>query len=233
MTSTLDTDEVADQPSRTGAPRRPLILIAAAVAMLLVGAAIGMLITTARNDASGPPATDSVDVGFAQDMQVHHLQAVTMAGIARDKATDSVVRVLAIDIESGQQAQVGMMYGWLSLWEQPTFPERATHLAWLPSAGHGHDGPAGGVKTMPGMATTAELAKLRSLSGRELDVYFLQLMLRHHQGGLPMARYAAEHAGQSVIRNLADKIVKAQTHDNTVMTAMLADRGAQPLPPPN
>lgn len=28
---------------------------------------------------------------------------------------------------------------------------------------------------MPGMASTDELARLRSLSGRELDVYFLQL----------------------------------------------------------
>jgi uncharacterized protein (DUF305 family) len=103
----------------------------------------------------------------------------------------------------------------------------------MPGNGHDHTGTAQGVATMPGMATTAELTKLRTLSGRELDVYFLQLMLRHHQGGLPMARYAAEHAGQSVIRNFAGKIATAQTNDLALMTDMLAERGAQPLPAPN
>ncbi|MFL6118368.1 DUF305 domain-containing protein [Actinophytocola sp.] len=60
-------------------------------------------------------------------------------------------------------------------------------------------------------------------------VYFLQLMLRHHQGGLPMARYAAEHAGVGVVRNLVDKIVRAQTHDSRVITDMLTKRVAVPL----
>ena len=236
MTTTIDTGEATtatdDGPPRPGS-RRVLILTVAALVMLLVGAAIGMLITTARTDAYGPPGSDSVDVGFAQDMQVHHLQAVTMAGIVRDKTTDPKVRTLAFDIESLQQTQIGMMSGWLNLWERPLFPERGTHLAWLPTAGHGHDAATNGMATMPGMATTAELNRLRTLSGRELDSYFLQLMLRHHQGGLVMARYAAQHAGQSVIRNLADKIVLGQTNDNILMTQMLAERGTQPLPAPN
>ena len=40
------------------------------------------------------------------------------------------------------------------------------------------------------MATDAELAKMRTLTGRALDIDFLQLMLRHHQGGSAMAQYA-------------------------------------------
>ena len=47
---------------------------------------------------------------------------------------------------------------------------------------------------MPGMATEDELANLRALSGTAFDVEFLRLMIRHHQGGLDMAQYAAEHA---------------------------------------
>lgn len=95
---------------------------AAALAFLLVGAAGGMLIALPRSAQSGPPGAGSIDVGFAQDMSVHHLQAVTMAGWARDHSADPAIRVLAFDIESTQQAQVGMMAGWLNLWSQPTLP---------------------------------------------------------------------------------------------------------------
>ncbi len=85
---------------------------------------------------------------------------------------------------------------------------------------------------MPGMATNAEISKLRSLKGRESDIYFLQLMIRHHQGGAPMMEYAAEHANNPVVRNFAGKMAQTQAAEVAVMTQMLAERGASPLPPP-
>jgi uncharacterized protein (DUF305 family) len=36
-----------------------------------------------------------------------------------------------------------------------------------------------------------------------------------------------------VVRNLADKMVSAQTHEVRVMTDMLDEHGAEPLPAPN
>ena len=47
--------------------------------------------------------------------------------------------------------------------------------------------------SMPGMASPEELNELWTKSGKEFDVLFLQLMIRHHQGGVMMARYAALH----------------------------------------
>ncbi len=85
---------------------------------------------------------------------------------------------------------------------------------------------------MPGMATTAEIQKLQGLKGTESDTYFLQLMIRHHQGGAPMMAYAAEHATNPVVRNFAGKMAQSQAAEIVVMTQMLAERGAQPLPPP-
>ena len=84
---------------------------------------------------------------------------------------------------------------------------------------------------MPGMATPAEMARLRSLSGRALDVYFLQLMIRHHQGGVPMAREGADRASVGYVPNLATKIAAAQTAETATMEQMLRTRGRQPLPP--
>jgi uncharacterized protein (DUF305 family) len=216
--------------------RRAIVLGVAALVVLLVGAAVGMLITLASVRSSSPDAA-SVDVGFAQDMRVHHLQAITMAGIERDKTTDPDLHTLAFDIESTQLAQVGTMSGWLTVWGQPELSDPGKgYMAWMAAASHFHNGGAatqsGGVTAMPGMATPEELTKLKSLSGKDLDIFFLQLMLRHHQGGLAMAQYAAEHAGVGYVRNLASKIVSAQQAEVTLMTNMLSARKATPLPAP-
>ncbi|AZG44770.1 DUF305 domain-containing protein [Gordonia insulae] len=85
---------------------------------------------------------------------------------------------------------------------------------------------------MPGMATTAEMNRLRSLRGTEADVYFLQLMLRHHEGGVPMMEYAADPANVSedYVRNLATAMKATQDKEITVIEQMLAERNAAPLP---
>jgi uncharacterized protein (DUF305 family) len=54
-------------------------------------------------------------------------------------------------------------------------------------------------------------------------------MLRHHQGGKFM-QYAADHAANPVVGNFAGKMLEAQTSEASVMTQLLALRGAQPLP---
>lgn len=106
-----------------GTPRWMRLLITGGVmlAVLLLGAAAGMVI---RGDGGGPTThgPDSVAVGFGQDMTVPHRQAVVMAGIARDRSTDPAVRALAYDIELNQQAQIGRMQGWLSLWDASPSP---------------------------------------------------------------------------------------------------------------
>ncbi|WAC54889.1 DUF305 domain-containing protein [Gordonia sp. SL306] len=85
---------------------------------------------------------------------------------------------------------------------------------------------------MPGMATTAEMDRLRSLRGAAADVYFLQLMLRHHEGGLHMMEYAADPANVSedYVRSLATAMKQTQDKEIAVIEQMLAERGAAPLP---
>jgi uncharacterized protein (DUF305 family) len=63
-------------------------------------------------------------------------------------------------------------------------------------------------------------------------VFFLQLMLRHHEGGLEMAEYAAQHAAKGFVRNLAEKIVESQENESKLMRELLAQRGGKPLPSP-
>ena len=86
---------------------------------------------------------------------------------------------------------------------------------------------------MPGMATPAQMNKLESLHGKALDVLFLQLMIHHHQGGLPMARYALAHAKDASVRLLAGVMVSAQSAEIIQMEQTLRTLGASSLPPPS
>jgi len=231
------TEQDAEQDTRQDAGQhrgvtatRAVVVTVAVLAVLLLGAAVGLLIKLPGSDTSAAPAKDSVDVGFAQDMAVHHLQGVTMANTARDKTTDPAIRQLAFDIESTQVEQVGRMKGWLTLWGMPEQSADGTHMEWMDSSSHHSSSNAGTTGLMPGMATSEELARLRSLSGTEFDVYFLQLMLRHHQGGAPMAEYAATHAGVPVVRTLAGNMLKSQSSEGEYMKQLIQERGAAPLP---
>jgi len=47
---------------------------------------------------------------------------------------------------------------------------------------------------MPGMATQSQVDELQTLPPAQLDIRFLQLMIRHHQGGVMMAHAALEKA---------------------------------------
>jgi uncharacterized protein (DUF305 family) len=224
-----------DEPEYVLAPagrgRRALVTLLVLVlagALLAAGVAIGAATGIGRPYV---PTDDSTDAGFARDMIVHHEQAVKMAEIARDYSTDGPIRLLAFDIETQQIGQVGQMRGWLATWGRSENTDRP-HMSWMGAdapAGHQHGTDAAAL--MPGMATTDEMDKLQSLKGTKAgDVFFLQLMIRHHQGGLAMATYATTHAKVDYVSDLAAKIVTAQTSEVLQMESMLLARGGQKLP---
>jgi uncharacterized protein (DUF305 family) len=199
---TRETADGATPGPGAGRGLRGVLLAVIAVALLVLGGALAVGVGIGRTPA---PTADSVDAGFARDMSTHHLQAVEMANLVAERSSDREVRQLAFDIAELQQNQSGRMQGWLSLWG--VLPSGGTVMSWMEGtehAGHSMAGMAGGL--MPGMATEEELAGLRALSGTEFDVRFLQLMIRHHQGGYDMAAYAAAHADVPAVRSLARSI---------------------------
>lgn len=223
--------------TRWGARGTALILGIGALVMVLIGATIGLAMGGSRpqSDSISIEGQDPVDVGFARDMVVHHTQGVTMAHLAELNSTDHEVQVVAYDIEYTQTSQIGWMNGWLSTWGVPLVTGDKP-MGWMGAVGMAGMGaspssaalPDGAL--MPGMATNTEVAKLQALKGKASDVFFLQLMIRHHEGGGLMIKYAANHAASSEVQNFASKMLEAQTSEIGVMTGMLTDRGANPLP---
>lgn len=175
--------------------------------MAVVGAIIALWPTT--------PGEDSVDAGFARDMAVHHTQAVEMAEIIRQRTTDDELRYLATDIVLTQQAQIGMMGGWLDVWGLDRTRTGAQPMAWA--------GMSMG-STMPGMASRDDVSSLRALPAEQAERKFLELMIAHHRGGVHMAEAALDFDLAPVARQLASSIITTQKAEIQVMTAMLAER---------
>lgn len=218
--ATLEQDPDTAATAAGRAPRSLLVVLAVVTALALLAAGAGIAVVAGLGSDPAPGPT-SVDAGFARDMSTHHEQATQMAQIVRDTGADPTVRLMAYDIETQQLGQIGQMRGWIDSWGQ-TPQSSEPQMAWM---GHGM---APG-ELMPGMATTAELTRLRGLSGTPLDVYFLQLMIRHHRGGLEMAQYAAQHADKAYVRQLATRVGQSQQAEVVTMEQMLRERGGQPL----
>ncbi|QYC40424.1 hypothetical protein Nocox_14040 [Nonomuraea coxensis DSM 45129] len=195
------------------------VLVLAAAAYLLFGRA-------------GTPGDSSPEAGFARDMAAHHAQAVDMSFTVRDKRPAKEISSLAFDIINTQANQRGMFLGWLQQWGL----DQAGHdrpMAWM--SGHGHGGTASAASAastglMPGMASPEELARLKAADGTQAEVLFLQLMIRHHEGGVEMAEGLLDLSTRPEVVSMAKKIVQGQSSEIKLMTDLLRQRGAQPLP---
>lgn len=214
--------------------------VIAGALVLATGLAGGWML--AARDAD--PSSSSVEAGFARDMQMHHDQAVEMALIVRDRTDDPEIRSLAYDIATSQSQQSGQMYAWLNDWGLPQARPGQT-MEWMSeptldgSAGQGHDhgspstnegtlstAPSGENVVMPGMASEADLERLRTASGTDAEVLFLTLMLAHHRGGVDMADAVLERSTHPLVTTLARAIVFAQSGEIDYMESLLAQRAA-------
>jgi uncharacterized protein (DUF305 family) len=213
--------------SRAGRGRFVAASVTAVV--LLVVAAFGVGRLSAPDTAA--PSTYSDEAGFARDMQVHHDQAVTMSLIVRDETDDPDVRLLAYDIARTQSQQEGQLYGWLAAWHLPQAPSEPS-MTWmarptLAGAASGHDHAVAGTTvraTMPGYATDAQLAHLKTLTGKAAAVDYLKLMIAHHRGGILMAQAILARTTNPVVSDFATGVVSSQQSDIAAMQQLLASR---------
>jgi uncharacterized protein (DUF305 family) len=209
----------APAPSRRTVPGRARgWLLPAGLALATAGLVGGLLLGQGMVEQDIVPVTDATSLGFVRDMSTHHAQAVRMSEIAHRRSTDPDLNYLAFDILSTQQGQIGIMSGWLQLWEQPSSGDAPT-MAWM-----GHTGP------MPGMASDAEITQLDDLPVPQMEEQFLRLMIRHHRGAVPMAAAAASGAASPEVKLIAEQMRDGQQSEVDLMQSMLAARGAAPEP---
>ncbi|MFF4831383.1 DUF305 domain-containing protein [Streptomyces sp. NPDC001315] len=202
------------------------LIAGAAAAVLVAAGAITYAVAEDGGSGDSAPTADSADAGFARDMAVHHQQAVEMSYIVRDRTKDAEVRRLAYDIAQTQANQRGMLLGWLDLWGLPKVSSDAP-MTWM-GMGDMTSGKDGAL--MPGMATNTEMKKLGTLSGKQAEVFYLQLMTDHHKGGIHMAEGCVAKCTVGVEKRLAQGMVDAQQSEIDLMADLLKERGATARP---
>jgi uncharacterized protein (DUF305 family) len=146
---------------------------------------------------------NSADVSYARMMIEHHSQALKMTELAPDRAESAQVRKLAERIGAAQGPEISAMKGWLKNHGKAEKSDRHEH------------------GSMPGMATEAQLEKLRAAQGKAFDQLFLTLMITHHDGAVTMATDVKGQGNNIQIEEMADEVVAQQTSEVTRMRDML------------
>ncbi|MGW7683830.1 DUF305 domain-containing protein [Kribbella sp. NPDC054772] len=187
-----------------------------AVSATLLAAVFGVA-GCGDSDAGGSPSTpvatsaaafNDADVAFATQMIPHHQQAVEMADLALRKATTADVKTLATAIKAAQDPEIKQMSGWLTTWGKP-----------VPTPGErsGHDMSG----SMAGMMTPEEMSDLDKASGTMFDRMWVDMMIRHHQGAVTMAKTEQTGGQDAPSIALAKKIQAAQTTEIATMQRLL------------
>ncbi len=188
--------------------RTTLITLLVVLGLTLSGCGDG-----GTDEPSSAKPYDEADVAFATDMLPHHAQALSMIDLTVGRRLEPEVMQLIEDIRSAQTPEIETMAGWLEGWGKK-----------VPETGRGHsmEGMDEHTMDMPGMMSDQEMADLKSATGTAFQRMFLQMMIRHHEGAVAMARVEQTDGKFPAAVSLARSIEKGQRSEINTMERLLA-----------
>ena len=197
-------------------PSRRNFIVAAAAAAVGLGGGVA-LATAAPSISQALSPTSEVDIGFCTDMSAHHVQALAMCQRVLGRDTGDSVQAAAVEVLQTQAIEVGTMRAWLADWGASTASPDIV-MAWM-DMNFGDGIP---IAAMPGFATDEQLRELSLATGMECGRLWLELMRRHHVGGVHMATAALELASEEKVRRLARVQVDVQSYEIEQYDVLLA-----------
>jgi uncharacterized protein (DUF305 family) len=183
--------------------QHPTNIVTMIVASLLIAGMVGWML----GDARSRPSYNAVDVGFLQDMRIHHEQAVYMSFVYRELPDTSVgLEIVAGSIIMGQNQDIGRMVQLLRDFGEPEAGSLTEpRMNWM--------GMSVAADQMPGLASDADLDRLSEASGDEADQLFAELMIAHHEAGVHMAEHAADNADNDEVVAMATSMARSQSEE--------------------
>jgi uncharacterized protein (DUF305 family) len=192
--------------------QRPANIVIVVVAVALIAGMVGWLVADTQNEV----AASDVDVGFLQDMRVHHEQAIDMSfSYLTRPDTDPRLRTVTRQIIFDQGIEIGVMLRLLEEMDAPSVSDDGTAMSWM-----GH--PVA-TSEMPGMATEEQLDELARATGSDADALFVELMSAHHQGGIDMAEEATAEGDNDDVVRLASSWARNQQSEIVELQNLLAN----------
>lgn len=185
---------------------------------------LGLLGSTAyaashHNHAAGPMTMMSMtapewdgqspfDKWFLDNMIPHHQQAVMMSRMLVMHSQRSEMKTLGNDIIQAQLQEIGQMQDWRTQWfnTQPlaTHPGMMRDMTEMMKMEQ-----SGMMKMMPG--------QMSGMMKMDVDLWFLDNMIPHHQGAIDMANMALKNSAHQEIITLAQSIITSQQKEITMM----------------
>lgn len=153
-------------------------------------------------------AEGDTDAGFVNDMKPHHESAIEMAEIAQRRAQHREIATLADDIVAAQSSEID---------ELEQISDRL---------GASTDASLG--LSMDAMGMEMDTASLES--AKPFDRAFIDMMIPHHQGAIEMARVELEQGSDAQTKDLAKRIIAAQTREIEEMNAWRTQWYGEPSP---
>ncbi|MFE9069027.1 DUF305 domain-containing protein [Streptomyces violaceusniger] len=156
--------------------------------------------------AGDDDSPNTADRSYVRMMIEHHAQALVMTDLATDRAKSAKVKRLAERIAAGQKPEIEAMRGWQKTNGGAPKGDDSAH--------EGHDA------KMPGMATAAELKRLRGAEGADFDALFLKLMIAHHRGAVSMATDVLAQGNNIQVEEMAGDVIAQQSSEIRRMLRM-------------
>ena len=153
--------------------------------------------TTATSTTTAAAAAQSApyDLQFLDTMSHHHQMAVDMVKAAEGRFAHKELSDAGKKIVADQQREIAQMKAWRDQW----YPAAAPAMN----------------MSMPGMSSSMnmDMSHMTSMSGNQLDLMFIDMMIPHHDGAVAMAGEALTRAEHAEIKDLARNIIDAQTRE--------------------
>jgi uncharacterized protein (DUF305 family) len=153
-------------------------------------------------DMQSSPDADKqpYDLQFIDTMIVHHQGAVKMAQMVLGKTQRAELKAFAQKVIDDQTKEIDQLKQWRGQWYAGKPP--AINM------------------TMPGMMNQGmkimngeHMKKMDEMEPEHFDGHFISMMVPHHQGAIDMAKEALKKAEHPEIKDLANRIIAAQSSE--------------------
>lgn len=146
--------------------------------------------TSSPNAAKAP-----YDHQFLDTMSAHHQGAMHMAHLVEERSAHDELKQMAKKMIGDQEKDIQQLQDWKKQW-------------------YGGKGDAVNMK-MPGMESMKGMSmdKLAASKGEQFDAMFLDMMPKHHVGGIKMAKDALKKAKHQEIKEFSHKTIDTQNKE--------------------
>lgn len=164
---------------------------------LFVPIAIAGCTDDSSSKAPAPPAIPQDDVALIDGMVPHHQMAIDMANEELARGASADVKQMAQSMIDKQRQEIDLLQG---------IRKDLTGSTAVARVNDEH--------------AMADMSELRSLSGNELDVAFLQDMIPHHASAVVMAHRAMPNLTRADLMDFAHATIDGQTKEMADMLDM-------------